>query len=648
MPLLVYRPNPADHTHENEEFRKVCKVLKRKFRTSDQLCVLAGNMNVYGKEYDAFVITPYSIVLLEFKDYGGHIVAAENGAWVAQNGERNDIIKGGAARKNPFDQARTNKSTFITALVEAGIKDDAARKLVALVLFHKPITLDNHLSAPVQKWLHISDVNHFNEKIEDIVNPSLDLSSDEILTLIDKLGIQEQFLDREYSNCEFIAQSASGDNACEVEIPAGVKAYVDTVHSSRHIDAPYEIFSCEKGHPDVPFDITKQYLVRVQIEPSAELIERFAKIGVEADGDGDYLYWELGEAISIIHPRDIQASTDDNQLRFRKNVTRLPAWLDDYLFSERGCTYNPNHQRFSFNADLSPEEVSIYAGTYLPRSYAESFLIFDNLLTNSGYKRSLMDKDSISIVSLGAGTGGDVIGILVALDKYIPYTIPTKICAIDENKYSLDLFEDIVHRYQRHSKRMVSFTRYTVAMRCLGDLMGIATKTPESSVDILTCSKACCEFAGRDVFDGENPYEMVLDAYSGKIKATGVMSLVDVTTPTSDGQFLPVILNTGVNSYLKKNRDMSSLLPLSCGCFETECDIPCFFRQDFLVHHCKKKNDLSKICYRLVSKKQFCDLISPGSVDKKYVMGKDDDGKYYFCPMTEQNEFEADSFNAKN
>ena len=67
-----------------------------------------------------------------------------------------------------------------------------------------------------------------------------------------------------------------------------------------------------------------------------------------------------------------------SKIKLLKTNTRLPIWLDDYIFKTLKAQYSPNHERFDFNLDLSESDILKYLGTYFPRSYGESFCIFDN------------------------------------------------------------------------------------------------------------------------------------------------------------------------------------------------------------------------------------------------------------------------------
>ena len=103
--LLTFRVGNFDTTAEREQFRFLCEQLKAHYEDSNEFCVFAGNYNI-GCELDALFIKKDAIISIEFKNYGGNVVANENGEWT-YNGK---IIKGGS-RKTVLQQARINHST---------------------------------------------------------------------------------------------------------------------------------------------------------------------------------------------------------------------------------------------------------------------------------------------------------------------------------------------------------------------------------------------------------------------------------------------------------------------------------------------------------------------------------------------------------
>ena len=81
--FIAFRCSNYDTTPEREQYRLLCKKMKAKYAKSEQFYLLVGNYNIYDSELDAIVIKHDSIIAVEFKNYGGTIVATENGDWTA-------------------------------------------------------------------------------------------------------------------------------------------------------------------------------------------------------------------------------------------------------------------------------------------------------------------------------------------------------------------------------------------------------------------------------------------------------------------------------------------------------------------------------------------------------------------------------------
>ena len=186
MSLLVYKINDYSFTAEREQYRTLCNALKAKYSGTDNLCLFVANWNVYGSELDALLIKQDAIIAIEFKDYGGKIIATENGDWKKEDGT---IIKGGV-RKSPYKQAQINRSNLINGLRDSGfVASSNLKHIASLIVFNQPITLDDRgISRRVKSWLHICDNDHFIEKIEDITSPITHFSNAELLRLVGDLN----------------------------------------------------------------------------------------------------------------------------------------------------------------------------------------------------------------------------------------------------------------------------------------------------------------------------------------------------------------------------------------------------------------------------------------------------------------------------
>lgn len=182
--FIAFRCSNYDNTAEREQFRYLCNILKEKYRNSDELCLLIANYNIYDSEFDSIMIKNDAIIAVEFKNYGGTIVAKENGEWTADG----KVIKGGS-RKTVYQQARINHAALKNGLRELGINSDWIKDVPSLIVFNQDSEINNQLSGKVQSWLHITDNTHFLEKVEDITCKSTDLSNSDIIDIAIKMNL---------------------------------------------------------------------------------------------------------------------------------------------------------------------------------------------------------------------------------------------------------------------------------------------------------------------------------------------------------------------------------------------------------------------------------------------------------------------------
>ena len=174
MALQIYKIGEFDHLVENKQFEKICSLLKEAYQTSDVPCVFIANYNIGGVELDGLLLQKDSIILVEFKNIGGHIVARENGNWLAGR----NSIKGGANNKNPFVQMRLNRSRAGGGLSHFLKKESLV--IHGLIVFNRPSTFDTSaLSPAVKNWLFVCDNKLFIQTLHQIHSRKQLFSDDE-------------------------------------------------------------------------------------------------------------------------------------------------------------------------------------------------------------------------------------------------------------------------------------------------------------------------------------------------------------------------------------------------------------------------------------------------------------------------------------
>lgn len=182
MALYKYLINEYDHNAETLQYESIASYLEEDY-AKDHDAFLIGNYNIEGVELDALLITETQIRILEFKNWGGRIIATENGDWKS-NGR---TIVGGAFGKNPFVQARTNKSR-----TTKGLSKFLNRNLIDIqvsIIFSQRASFDTSgLSNTVSLWLNLCS----NEDLSSIIpNGKVIFGEKEFKTIPEKLKIQD-------------------------------------------------------------------------------------------------------------------------------------------------------------------------------------------------------------------------------------------------------------------------------------------------------------------------------------------------------------------------------------------------------------------------------------------------------------------------
>ena len=163
--------------------------------------------------------------------------------------------------------------------------------------------------------------------------------------------------------------------------------------------------------------------------------------------------WQEGDVIEEIQEEEpllkeaneLPNSTSNKPaIKFHKSKTIIPHWLDLALFNHLSAVYSPEYKKFEYNLNIDSEDIKVYLGTYFPRSYAEAFCIFDDILKSHQYMEELKSVPVINILDYGCGTGGELIGLVVALSKHISTSKAISIFAIDGNNDAINALKNLI------------------------------------------------------------------------------------------------------------------------------------------------------------------------------------------------------------
>lgn len=403
-----------------------------------------------------------------------------------------------------------------------------------------------------------------------------------------------------------------------------LEKHVSEIFSTLQITQSFEVFECESDvMPEwtnhIP--LTHEFLICCDHFLKSEKLQKFLSKNIYQHGS--YTYWFDGDKIIEEQleeePLEILDNLTDIEIDYLKTETRLPQWLDNFLFNHLKAEYAPDFQRFGYNLDLNEEENLKYLGTYFPRSYAESFCIFDNIFQNEQYQKILSQKECLSILSIGCGTGGDLIGLITVIEKYYPKISKIEIWALDGNEEALSILVKIIEKFNiQHSKDI----KLKPIKSIFDSVAEISIQQISGQVfDFILSFKVICEiiFAGKGDYD--NSYYDFVMKFVPMLSESGLCTLLDVTSKTEhNNTYNPVLKNSQVNQALRELKNYQTLLPLSCCRNEGNCTEQCFTQQKFQVSHKGKVKDISKVSYRVIGKTDFVKKLVNISDTAKYVL----------------------------
>lgn len=215
----------------------------------------------------------------------------------------------------------------------------------------------------------------------------------------------------------------------------------------------------------------------------------------QASGGATVVATAENENVEMPHFAAVTAEKHGSRVSFRESKTELPAWLDDYIFHRLGASYDRNPEEAQYNLDSDEPKVKKYLGTYFPRSYCEAFCIFGNIFGNGCYMNSLKDElvssNEINILDIGCGTGGEIIGLLDAIRKYLPSTARINVYAFDGNQVSISCLKNIAKAFGERFRADINVTEKIIEIHSDKDFCSIAGEVRNITFNFILCCKMC-------------------------------------------------------------------------------------------------------------------------------------------------------------
>lgn len=157
--------NRAEHTHENEQFRRVAIELRSVFIKKNWEGILIGNPfndNYYRFRADAILCYDYGIILLDFKDYRGTVKLPpieeefHNSKWYTESDKDKSRIeiKAGSRFINPFRQLKAYREAFYE-VIEKNIYLNGSinpSRVCIANLFSGPLEIKNEIPGSLRYY----------------------------------------------------------------------------------------------------------------------------------------------------------------------------------------------------------------------------------------------------------------------------------------------------------------------------------------------------------------------------------------------------------------------------------------------------------------------------------------------------------------
>lgn len=288
------------------------------------------------------------------------------------------------------------------------------------------------------------------------------------------------------------------------------------------------------------------------------------------------------------------------------NVT-LPEWLDSFLFETLKASYQPSktERAFDCNLESSQDKALIYAGTYLPRSYAECYCIFDDLFHTAEIAKAFQNRTTLNILSIGSGTCGDALGILSAIDENLPNIRQVFLTGIEGNKPARDIAKKLIHQAKQHYRFEIDFRTEDYTIDSFKDYIDTTCVLhAEGTTDILLSSKMISEMVSMGKEQPSQAYSNFLASFLPLLSpATGICLLLDVATKvTEGGTWFPVLMNAQTSKTLESMPEFRIIAPAPCRELHGSCNNYCYSQKIFEVKHSQMPCDQSKVNYRIISR----------------------------------------------
>lgn len=274
------------------------------------------------------------------------------------------------------------------------------------------------------------------------------------------------------------------------------------------------------------------------------------------------------------------------------------------IIKEIGADNTPDPQGVEESYKYTRKELLKYLGTYFPRTYIESLILWENLFHNSEEIKQelvkLFTSDcGIKCLSIGCGCGADIFGLIDSIlwikgELEKQFLIPQNckitiiVTAIDSNIEALNLLNEIKNKYY------LSLNINNIIIETIQkDICTPTERVNQNDYDFISCFKILNELIKKNGFPRNNAinlYSELIRKLCPKLKQTGLLALADVTCKIVD-DYLSIIMVNAVRQYLNNQNEYKIILPMCIAKLNNKCGsfYDCFIQQEVMINNANSK-----------------------------------------------------------
>ena len=325
----------------------------------------------------------------------------------------------------------------------------------------------------------------------------------------------------------------------------------------------------------------------------------------------------------------------------------LPKWLDDFIFADLGAMIGNDYNKVKNNLNNSSRDNRIYLGTYFPRTYTEIKTIMDELSEETDYfeRQDIRSKSSFRILSVGCGTGGDVVSMIDSIREKTGCQ-NFFVTLIDGNADALEKCKKIISRQKTENGLKIQTEVIDKKFIEPSDFQLIAREMCSKKFDFIVTSKFINELIGK--FD--KLYSRFVTSFSALLDTTGLIIITDTTDQRAIGEnskdiYIPVLMNSDFNDNISADIDIGTIMPPPCNC-QRWIDLSIFLNEYLKTYCCRQcytsfKNKYShmddshdpRITFRIFARKIIQERIQYKSIPNTYVVTNKKDGFRGLCKI---------------